>query len=61
MQQYNPREAAQKNGPEQQIIRAARNVEYDRQFKRSAEDKLNQENPTPQVCLEYKVKLLLER
>ena len=48
MQQYNPREAAQKNGPEQQIIRAARNVEYDRQFKRSAEDKLNQENPTPQ-------------
>jgi hypothetical protein len=48
MQQYNPREAAKKNGPEQQIIRAARNVEYDRQFKRSAEDKLNQENPTPQ-------------
>ena len=48
MQQYNPREASRKDNPEQQIIKAARTVEYDRQFKKSAEDKLNQENPTPQ-------------
>jgi len=48
MQQYNPREASRKENPEQQIIKAARTVEYDRQFKKSAEDKLNQENPTPQ-------------
>ena len=48
MQQYNPKEAAKKNNPEQKIITAARNVEYDRRFKKSAEDKINQENPTPQ-------------
>jgi len=48
MQQYNPREAAKKNNPEQKIITAARNVEYDRKFKKSAEDKLDQDNPTPQ-------------
>ena len=46
--EYNPQEALQKTSPEQQIIRAARNVEYDRKFKKSAEDKINQENPTPQ-------------
>ena len=45
--QYNPKEAALKNSPEQQIIRAARNVEYDRKYRTSAEDKLNQEDPTP--------------
>ena len=33
MQQYNPKEAAKKNNPEQKIITAARNVEYDRRFK----------------------------
>ena len=48
MEMYNPREAAKKESPEQQIIAASRRVEYDRQFKRAAEDKLNQENPTPE-------------
>tara|TARA_R110000764_G_scaffold62944_1_gene133493 strand:+ start:979 stop:2193 length:1215 start_codon:yes stop_codon:yes gene_type:complete len=48
MAMYNPSEAAKKDNPEQQIITAARRVEYDRQFKRAAEDKLNQENPTPE-------------
>ena len=46
--EYNPNEARKKTSPEQQIIRAARNVEYDRKFRKSAEDRLNQENPTPQ-------------
>lgn len=46
--EYNPNDARRKTSPEQQIIRANRNLEYDRKFKKSAEDRLNQENPTPQ-------------
>lgn len=46
--EYNPNDARKKTSPEQQIIRANRNLEYDRKFKKSAEDRLNQENPTPQ-------------
>ena len=46
--EYNPNDARIKTSPEQQIIRANRNLEYDRKFKKSAEDRLNQENPTPQ-------------
>lgn len=46
--EYNPNDARKKTSPEQQIIRATRNLEYDRKFKKSAEDRLNQENPTPQ-------------
>ena len=45
---YNPREAAAKESTEQKIIAASRRVEYDRQFKTAAEDKVNQENPTPE-------------
>ena len=48
MEMYNPKEASAKESPEQQIIAASRRVEYDRQFKTAAEDKLNQENPTPE-------------
>ena len=46
--EYNPNDARRKTSPEQQIIRANRSLEYDRKFKKSAEDRLNQENPTPQ-------------
>lgn len=48
MEMYNPREAAAKESTEQKIIAASRRVEYDRQFKTAAEDKVNQENPTPE-------------
>ena len=41
--EYNPNDARRKTSPEQQIIRANRNLEYDRKFKKSAEDRLNQE------------------
>ena len=46
--EYNPNDARRKTSPEQQIIRANRSLEYDRKFRKSAEDRLNQENPTPQ-------------
>ena len=45
--EYNPQEARKKTSPEQQMIREARNLEYDRKFKKSAEERLNQDNPTP--------------
>ena len=47
MKDYNPGLAAQKNNPEQKIIRDARNIEYDRQFKKTSEQRLNQEYPNP--------------
>jgi len=47
MKTYNPSEAAKKNSPEQQMITDARNIEYDRQFKRTSQEKLNQEEPNP--------------
>ena len=52
---YNPKEASAKESPEQQIIAASRRVEYDRQFKTAAEDKLNQENPTPENVFKVQV------
>ena len=45
--EYNPQEARKKTSPEQQMIREARNLEYDRKFKKSAEERLKQDNPTP--------------
>ena len=47
MKDYNPGLAFQKNSPEQKIIKDARNLEYEKQFKRTSEDRLNQEHPTP--------------
>ena len=47
MKDYNPGLAFQKNSPEQRIIKDARNLEYEKQFKRTSEDRLNQEHPTP--------------
>ena len=47
MQDYNPKEVAKKDSPEQQIIRDTRNTEFERQFKRTSEEKLNQDKPNP--------------
>lgn len=47
MQDYNPKEVAKKDSPEQQIIRDTRNIEFERQFKRTSEQKLNQDKPNP--------------
>lgn len=47
MKDYNPGLAAQKNNPEQKIIKDARNIEFDRQFKKTSEQRLNQEYPNP--------------
>jgi len=48
MKDYNPKLAAKKNNPEQLLIKNNRNIEFDRQFKRTSEQKLNQEYPNPQ-------------